>query len=70
MLKFYLFFESKISMILFSFVFFYSFIWEGWEGIIFYLHNFYVSEVNFFFNIKEDQNPLPDELNFYGSFNQ
>jgi hypothetical protein len=57
-------------MILFSFVFFYSFIWGGWEGIIFYLHNFYVSEVNFFFNIKEDQNPLPDELNFYGSFNQ
>jgi hypothetical protein len=37
MLKFYLFFESKISMILFSFVFFYSFIWGvgGWEGIIF-----------------------------------
>jgi hypothetical protein len=56
-------------MILFSFVFFYSFIWGG-GGIIFYLHNFYISEVNFFFNIKEEQNPLPDELNFYGSFNQ
>jgi hypothetical protein len=29
-----------------------------------------ISEVNFLFNIKEDQNPLPDEWNFYGSFNQ
>jgi hypothetical protein len=58
-------------MIFFSFVFFHSFIWgEGREGIIFYLHSFYISEVNFFFNIKEYQNPLPGELNFYGSFNQ
>jgi hypothetical protein len=63
MLKFYLFFESKISLILFSFVFFlFFYLGRGWEGIIFYLHNFYISEVNFFFNIKEEQNPLSDEF--------